>query len=73
MKRVRALVTDDDVRLAAIADDCGAVYKPSGAGGGDVGLVFTGGQEQLEQSRRAIAGAGYRILNMTWGAPGVTL
>lgn len=67
------IITADDGRLAAIARDHDAVYKPSGAGGGDVGLFFADDEDKLEHTRRATAKAGYQMLDVKWGARGVTL
>ena len=35
------ILSDEHVRLRRLARDCGLSYKPSGAGGGDVGIGFT--------------------------------
>jgi mevalonate kinase len=40
----------------------GGVYKPSGAGSGDVGIAFTRSQEDLEKVSISIKEAGYSTL-----------
>ncbi len=51
------LITPEHAQLAAIAESVGAAYKPSGAGGGDIGVAFCAGDEVLAQLRGAIASA----------------
>ncbi len=67
------IVTADDEYLAAAARKGGGVYKPSGAGGGDVGLVFADSQTDLSAIHRSMTDAGYQILDLQWGAEGVAL
>ncbi|MDJ0721258.1 MAG: hypothetical protein QNJ04_06490 [Desulfobacterales bacterium] len=67
------IVTADDEHLAATARNGGGVYKPSGAGGGDVGLVLADAQSDMGAIHRSIADGGYEILNLQWGAEGVSL
>ncbi len=67
------IVTADDEQLAAIVRNGGGVYKPSGAGGGDIGLVFTDAQSNLNTIHENIADAGYQIMDLRWGAEGVSL
>lgn len=64
------LLTPAHGRLLEIVTEAGGVYKPSGAGGGDVGLAFA--PAPVEQPvRQAIAAAGYEILPLHIGAPGL--
>ena len=67
------IVTGEDEKLASIAHDGGGVYKPSGAGGGDVGLVFTDRRKKMDGIKAIISDAGYLILDLKWGAEGVRL
>ncbi|HZX24221.1 MAG TPA: hypothetical protein VFF18_11835 [Woeseiaceae bacterium] len=48
--------------LARLADGAGVVYKPSGAGGGDLGLALAGDRRRLESFRAAADRAGFRPL-----------
>lgn len=50
--------------LAALAEAEGVAYKPSGAGGGDVGLLFATSAPALVQAGRLAEGAGYRLLDL---------
>ena len=67
------IVTSEDEHLADLARTGGGVYKPSGAGGGDVGLVIADSQETIDRITQATSDAGYPTLDLKWGADGVTL
>lgn len=54
--------------LAGLVSGRGA-FKPSGAGGGDVGLVFTEA-ERADEVRAMVAKAGFTLLDLRFGAPG---
>jgi len=49
-------------QLARLADGAGVVYKPSGAGGGDLGLALAGDRRRLQSFRAAADRAGFRPL-----------
>ena len=57
--------------LGQIAADAGLVYKPSGAGGGDIGLVFADDPSRLENARDELKRAGGEPLSLDLGGPGV--
>lgn len=59
-------------RLASLARDAGAVFKTSGAGGGDLGLLFADSAAALARAREAAAGAGFQVLDMEFDAAGLT-
>ena len=67
------LVTPDDERLAELARADGGVYKPSGAGGGDAGLVIADTSLNMNRIVGTLSDAGYQILDLAWGAEGATL
>lgn len=50
--------------LARLADTAGVVYKPSGAGGGDLGLALAGDRRRLQSFRAAAVRAGFRPLSV---------
>lgn len=52
------LVTDVHREAAAAAVACGACYKPSGAGGGDFGLLFAQTPRILNKAGRALTALG---------------
>lgn len=58
------IVSGPHRRLRALAHAAGAVYKPSGAGGGDIGVAFGVDPEGLSRMARDAAGAGYPTLTI---------
>jgi phosphomevalonate kinase len=58
-------------RLHSIAVKHGAVYKPSGAGGGDFGIALTDSRTVGQALRAAYAAAGFRVLDAELCAPGL--
>ncbi|TFG82305.1 MAG: hypothetical protein E4H19_13310 [Chromatiales bacterium] len=60
-------------RLRAIAQEHAAVYKPSGAGGGDFGIALTDSRDVEQALRADYAAAGYRTLDAELCAPGLTV
>ncbi len=66
------IFTPDVVQLAAVAEAEGAVFYPSGAGGGDVAL-FAGARGPSERFRREAVALGRFHLALHIGAPGVHL
>lgn len=60
-------------RLREIAEGHAAVYKPSGAGGGDFGIAFVDSREAEQGLRADYAAAGYLTLDAELCAPGLTV
>lgn len=60
-------------RLRAIALAHGAVYKPSGAGGGDFGIALTDSRTVEQALRAAYAAEGIDVLDAGLGAPGLSV
>lgn len=58
-------------RLTMLAADAGAVFKPSGAGGGDIGLLLADSASALNRARTAVAGAGFEMPELDFGAEGL--
>lgn len=50
--------------LAAIAAECGVVYKTCGAGGGDIGIALTVDAGRLQTFRQRVAQAGLQTLDV---------
>jgi len=65
------IFTEAHERLVTIADENGCVYKPSGAGGGDIGLLFAESQTQLLRGCSQIEGQGFRIIPVKMAEQGV--
>lgn len=60
-------------RLRALAMELGAVYKPSGAGGGDFGILLTGSRSVRLRAEVAFRAAGFSCLNAALCAPGLVV
>ncbi|RMF97877.1 MAG: hypothetical protein D6727_04525 [Gammaproteobacteria bacterium] len=67
------ILTPEHRELAAIAARVGAVYKTSGAGGGDFGIAFTDDPERAQALRAAFREAGYAVPELQLAVPGVEL
>ena len=57
--------------LAGLADECGTVYKPCGAGGGDVGIALSDDVQKIDAFRRRAAHAGFRVLELEFAGHGL--
>ena len=60
-------------RLREIAVQHGAVYKPSGAGGGDFGIALTDSRTVEQKLQAAYAAAGFSVLDAPLCAPGLSV
>lgn len=67
------IVSEHHLRLHSLAAEFGGVFKTSGAGGGDVGLVFARRGESAAQLAEAFAEAGAEAVPLGFGANGVTI
>jgi phosphomevalonate kinase len=67
------IMSDAHRDLADVAAASGVAYKPSGAGGGDVGLLFAPSKSALLQAGRSAEDAGYRLLDLGVHPTGVTV
>jgi phosphomevalonate kinase len=65
------IVTKELHEIAVLARRHGGSAKPSGAGGGDLAVAFTVGDESTARLRTAISEAGMTVLPLSAGAPGV--
>lgn len=65
------IVSEHHRALNALAAQFGGVFKTSGAGGGDVGLVFSPTGTATEELRTAFAQAGAQAVPLGFGASGV--
>lgn len=50
--------------LDTMANQCGCSYKPSGAGGGDIGIVVSDCSDKFNSFQQCIAAEGYKILDL---------
>lgn len=66
------ILSDEHVALRGLARDCGLSYKPSGAGGGDVGIGFADDPEAAAAFAERAASAGFPALDLAVDPRGVT-
>lgn len=59
--------------IAAIALDCGCVYKSCGAGGGDVGVTFAVEDTRLRAFAERVAQAGYPVIGLAEDPKGLAV
>jgi mevalonate kinase len=67
------IVSVQHQRISSLVRAEGGVYKPSGAGGGDLGLGFAGSDEAAAAVTKALATGGIEVVPVTLGAPGVRI
>lgn len=67
------IVSSAHAELADLAAQDGVAYKPSGAGGGDVGLLFATSDDLLQKSARRVQNGGYRWLDLAIDPEGVSV
>jgi phosphomevalonate kinase len=67
------IVTRPHTQLAALARRHGGAAKPSGAGGGDLGVAFTVGNDATQKLRDDVRAAGLTLLSLGAPAPGLRL
>jgi phosphomevalonate kinase len=59
--------------IAAIATDCGCIYKSCGAGGGDVGITFAVEDVRLRAFAGRVAQAGYPVIGLAEDPQGLAV
>jgi len=64
---------DGHRRLSALGSDTGVVYKPCGAGGGDLGMAFSNEASAIESFARAASAAGFKRLPVELDEHGITV
>jgi len=65
--------TDAHEKLRGLAERHGAVYKTSGAGGGDFGIVLTDSAAVRDAVDAELSGAGYTVLRRRLNVDGLTV
>lgn len=66
------LLTPEHMNLTKLVGSLGGVYKPSGAGGGDMGLALAQSLAHLEQIKSSLRAAGHQVINLQLGVPGLS-
>ena len=67
------IVTAEHRAIGAVAGDYSVSYKVSGAGGGDLGIVFARDPEALEAFASAVRTRGYRVIDLELDRQGLTV
>ena len=57
--------------IRQITQDSDCAWKPSGAGGGDIGLICAASRHKLQEISRTIGDAGYKILDLKIDSDGL--
>jgi mevalonate kinase len=65
--------TDTHDILRGVSSRHGAIYKTSGAGGGDFGIALTDSPDVIESLRAAFEDSGYLVLNNSPNVDGLTV
>lgn len=65
------ILSNEHQTLRRIAEDCGVPYKPSGAGGGDVGIGFTTDASAAAKLEDRAAAEGFRALDLRVDSAGL--
>ena len=66
-----SIISAAHARLAELAFQESCVYKPSGAGGGDIGLLFAASKDKLETVSKKVEQNGYKIVDVKLDPKGV--
>jgi phosphomevalonate kinase len=67
------IYSDAHRQLSDLGNDTGVVYKPCGAGGGDLGMAFANDAATIESFERAARAAGFRRLPVELDEHGITV
>jgi len=72
-KSQASIISREHHQLAEIIHRAGGSYKPSGAGGGDLGLAFGHRASVMQKITEEVNSAGFQIVNLKTDAPGVQI
>ena len=67
------IISDIHRRIAKIVYAGGGFYKPSGAGGGDFGIIFGSDKSHITELAQKVARNGFTITDIDVGAKGIQL
>lgn len=59
------IVSEAHKKISRLVDSAGGVYKPSGAGGGDIGLAFCSDDDTLQQIKSNISETSFEVLDLS--------
>lgn len=67
------IISIDHQNLSLLMEQLGVVYKPSGAGGGDIGVAFAADKEKVNEIHHHLSKTNFRILQFKISRCGVKL
>jgi phosphomevalonate kinase len=67
------IISREHREIAKITNKLGAVYKPSGAGGGDLGIAITDSLTISNKIKQAILFSKYEVINLNFCKRGLTI
>jgi len=67
------IISDIHKKIANIVSNTGGIYKPSGAGGGDLGIVFSDSEKTLESVKKDLFQNNIKTLELGISQTGVTI
>jgi len=67
------IISDSHRQIARIVQEAGGVYKPSGAGGGDLGLAFTDSPQLAQKVSDRVLHSGFDIIKLAPSLSGVKI
>ena len=67
------VLSDEHRQLRNIAETCGVTYKPSGAGGGDLGVGFAIDSDAVEEMARRSEAEGFKALDLQIDSRGLSV
>lgn len=59
------IISKAHLKIKSVVKNAGGVYKPSGAGSGDIGVAFCNNPDTAQQVRHSIESSGFDILNLS--------
>lgn len=65
------IISAEHTEIRDICSEAGLVYKPSGAGGGDLGILFASGEQEVAGVLQCLERAGYPAYDLQIGTHGV--
>ena len=66
------ILSQEHRRLRRLAAECGVHYKPSGAGGGDLGIAFGFDPNAMQETTAGAMAEGFAVLDLETDAKGLT-
>jgi len=67
------IISDEHRKIKELVHSAGAVYKPSGAGSGDIGLAFSNNPAAVKRLRQKLREHGIRLLDIELAQSGVSI